>query len=114
MRGWHLIPAVLIAALVIALPVAALTDTGVEHEFREALGLSTGECEPMTNLVGGQEARRKPPRSQSRSMALRADVGHVRGSGRLKQAVTATREKVSTCAEWSRWTLTDPSPNWGP
>lgn len=50
MRRWHLLPIVLVAALVVALPVAALTDTGLEHELRETVGLDTGACEPAANL----------------------------------------------------------------
>jgi hypothetical protein len=40
-----------VVAFAIALPVAAFTDTGIEHEVREGLGLDTGECEPMTDLA---------------------------------------------------------------
>jgi N-acetylneuraminic acid mutarotase len=51
MRGWHLIPLAVILVVLIGLPLAALTDTGVEHDVRKELGLSTGECEPTTNLA---------------------------------------------------------------
>jgi hypothetical protein len=49
MRRWHLLPVALVAALVVALPVLAFTDTGVEYDVRDALGLNKGECEPATN-----------------------------------------------------------------
>jgi N-acetylneuraminic acid mutarotase len=49
MPGWTAIPIALIALLLIALPVAALTDTGLERDVRRELGLETGVCEPMTD-----------------------------------------------------------------
>lgn len=49
MRGWQLLPIALVAAIVVALPLVALTDTAVEYDVREALGLDTGECEPTTD-----------------------------------------------------------------
>lgn len=51
MRGWYWIPIALVLALLVALPVAALTETGIEHELREALGFEEGDCEPMTDLA---------------------------------------------------------------
>jgi hypothetical protein len=55
MRGWVLLPLALVALLVVALPVAALTETGLEHEIKEVLGVDLGECEPMTNLASPWE-----------------------------------------------------------
>lgn len=49
MRGWHLLPITLLVFVVIALPVAAITDTGIEREVRNGLGLASIECEPMVN-----------------------------------------------------------------
>jgi non-specific serine/threonine protein kinase len=51
MRPWHLIPLALILLVVVGLPVAAFTNTGLEHDLRKDLGISTGECEPETNLA---------------------------------------------------------------
>jgi N-acetylneuraminic acid mutarotase len=51
MRRWHLIPLGIVLIVLIALPVAAFTNTGVEHDIREDLGLDTGECRPNTNLA---------------------------------------------------------------
>jgi N-acetylneuraminic acid mutarotase len=48
-RGWHLIPLGLILLLLITLPVAAFTDTGLEEELRGGLGLDTGQCEPSVD-----------------------------------------------------------------
>jgi N-acetylneuraminic acid mutarotase len=51
MRRWYLIPLGLIGLVVLGLPVAAFTNTGLEHDLRKDFGISTGECEPMTNLA---------------------------------------------------------------
>jgi hypothetical protein len=61
MRSWLWIPIGLVAALIVALPVAALTETGVEHELREAFGFEAGDCEPMTNLASPWETREGLP-----------------------------------------------------
>lgn len=81
MRRWHLIPQVLIAALLVALPVAALTDTGVEHDVRKALGISTGECEPQTNLASAWVSGPSLPYDldEPRGTALDGDVYLVGG-----------------------------------
>lgn len=49
MRGWQLLPIALVALVVVALPVAAVTETGMEGEVKGALGVDSGECEPMTD-----------------------------------------------------------------
>ena len=51
MRGWLLLPLALVVFALIVLPVAALTDSGLERDLRETLGLDLGECEPETNLA---------------------------------------------------------------
>lgn len=51
MRGWSLIPIGLIALLLIALPVAALTETGLEKDVKETLGLDNDACAPPRNLA---------------------------------------------------------------
>jgi N-acetylneuraminic acid mutarotase len=50
MRRWHLIPLGIVLLVVIGLPVAAFTNTGLERDLREGFGIETGECEPMTDL----------------------------------------------------------------
>ncbi len=50
MRRWHLIPLAIVLLIVVGLPVAAFTDTGIERDIREDLGLETDECVPMTDL----------------------------------------------------------------
>jgi non-specific serine/threonine protein kinase len=51
MRGWHLIPIAVVIALLVALPAAALTETGLEKDVKEALGIDLEECEPPANLA---------------------------------------------------------------
>jgi N-acetylneuraminic acid mutarotase len=50
MRRWHLIPLGIILVVMVGLPVAAFTNTGLEQDLRREVGLETGECVPMTNL----------------------------------------------------------------
>lgn len=51
MRNWMLLPIGLIVLVLVALPLAALTDTGLEREIKRTLGVDLGECEPMTDLA---------------------------------------------------------------
>lgn len=49
MRSWTAVPIALIVLLLVALPVAALTDSEIERDFRRSVGLDTGVCEPIVN-----------------------------------------------------------------
>lgn len=51
MRRWHLLPVAMVVFLVVALPVAALTNTSLKRDLKRALGLDAGECQPITNLA---------------------------------------------------------------
>lgn len=51
MRGWLVVPIAFVVALLVALPVAALTETGVEKDVKEAAGFDLDECEAATNLA---------------------------------------------------------------
>src|ERR1044072_7793320 len=51
MKRWYLIPLPLVAVLIAAMPVAALTETRLEQDLREELGLETRDCQPMTDLA---------------------------------------------------------------
>jgi len=57
MKSWLWIPIGLVVLLVVALPVAALTETGPEHELKELLGVDLDDCVPMTNLASPWQAR---------------------------------------------------------
>jgi N-acetylneuraminic acid mutarotase len=50
MRGWLLLPIALVACVVVGLPVAALTDSGVENELRGSLGFDTDDCTATVDL----------------------------------------------------------------
>jgi N-acetylneuraminic acid mutarotase len=41
----------LVALVMVALPVAALTHTRLEDDLKKAIGLNAGDCEPATNLA---------------------------------------------------------------
>lgn len=83
MRRWYLLPLALIACVLVVLPVAALTDTGVERDLRETLGLDLGECVPETNVASlwregpALAAKRDEPR-----------VGEIDGEAYLAGGVT--------------------------
>jgi N-acetylneuraminic acid mutarotase len=93
MRGWHLVPLLIVLAVVVALPVAALTDTGLEQEVRGDLGLSTGECEPDLDLASAWTEEPSLPHELDEPRAVTVDgqiylVGGITGletlpSGRL-------------------------------
>lgn len=51
MRNWMLIPIVLVVAVLVVLPLAALTESGLEKDVKRTLGVDLDECEPMTNLA---------------------------------------------------------------
>ncbi len=84
MRGWLLLPLALVVFALVALPVAALTDTGLEREAREAFGLDLGECEPETNLAS--------PWSEGPALAAGRDetrIGEIGGRAYLAGGVTS-------------------------
>ena len=87
MRRWHLVPLALILLVLIGLPVAALTDTGLEHELREDLGIATGECEPMTNPASAWrgDASLPYPLDEPRGAAIDGEVYLVGGITGLQQ-----------------------------
>ncbi|MEX0973213.1 MAG: kelch repeat-containing protein [Solirubrobacterales bacterium] len=82
MRGWQILPIGLVAAIVILLPLGALTDTGVEYEFREALGLETKGCRPTTNVSSPWQAGPSLPfdLDEPRATTLDGDVYIVGGT----------------------------------
>jgi N-acetylneuraminic acid mutarotase len=51
MRGWLAIPIALVLLVLVALPVTALTETGVEKDVKEALGVDVEACAPPANLA---------------------------------------------------------------
>jgi non-specific serine/threonine protein kinase len=49
MRGWLLVPIALVAFVIVGLPLAAVTDSGVENDLRASLGLESIDCEATTD-----------------------------------------------------------------
>src|SRR5262245_14440876 len=87
MRGWHLIPIAIVAFFVVALPVAALTHTGLERDLRKELGFGTGECEPETDLASSwRTAQSLPyPIDEPRASTLDGQIYLVGGITDLSQ-----------------------------
>lgn len=83
MRGWLLVPIVLVAAVLVALPAAALTETGIEKDVKEALGLDSEGCVPKTNLAS--------PWTEGPSLAFKRDeprIGVIDGKAYLVGGAT--------------------------
>ena len=87
MRKWHLIPLALVAFVVVALPVAAFTETGVEKDVRSALGIGDGECRPMTNLLSDwtTDASLPYPMDEPRAVAMGGKVYLAGGVNGVEQ-----------------------------
>jgi hypothetical protein len=49
--GWLLVPIVVVGLVLIALPIAAFTETGIEKDLKQAFQIDLDECQPMTNLA---------------------------------------------------------------
>lgn len=80
MRTW-LIPAALVAVVLVGLPVLALTDSRVEQDVRRSLGLNTGECEPATDDSSPWQSGPNLPfdLDEPRATALDGDIYLVGG-----------------------------------
>jgi hypothetical protein len=51
MRGWLIVPVILVLALLIGLPAMALTESALETDVKEAVGFDLDDCNPATNLA---------------------------------------------------------------
>lgn len=87
MRGWLSIPIGLILLVLVALPVAALTETGPEHEIKELLKVDLDECEPMTDLASPWTTRASLPFliDEPRGAGIGEDVYLVGGISGLER-----------------------------
>jgi N-acetylneuraminic acid mutarotase len=82
-KGWIWLPIGLIALVMIGLPVAALTETGLEKDVKKTLGFDLDECQPMTNLAS--QWQEGPP------LAFKRDeprIGVIGGDAFLAGGVT--------------------------
>jgi N-acetylneuraminic acid mutarotase len=72
MRGWLAVPVVVLVALLVGLPAVALTETGIEKDVKEAVGIDIEACNPSVKLaspwrVGPPLAE---PRDEPRAIAV--------------------------------------------
>jgi hypothetical protein len=81
------IPIGLIVLLLVALPVAALTESAPEHEIKELLGIDLDECVPMTDLASPWATRASLPfkLDEPRGVGLGEDVYMVGGITGLQE-----------------------------
>ena len=88
MRRWMAIPIGLILLLLVALPVAALTESAPEHEIKELLGVDLDECVPKTNLASPWATRASLPSKldEPRGAGIGEDVYMVGGITGLQRA----------------------------
>lgn len=82
MRGRLAIPIALVLLVLIALPVAALTETGAEKDVKEALGIDDEDCAPPTNLASAwvEGPRLVNERDEPRAAVIDGDAYLVGGT----------------------------------
>jgi N-acetylneuraminic acid mutarotase len=87
MRSRVAIPILLVVALLVALPALALTETGIEKDAKEAIGLDLDECEPAPNLASPwlEGPALAEPRDEPRAIALGGDIYLVGGTLGLEE-----------------------------
>lgn len=87
MKNRLLIPIVLVAAVLIALPAAALTETEVEKDVKEAVGLDLDECAPPTNLASPwvEGPNLAGPRDEPRAVAMGGKIYLVGGTSGIER-----------------------------
>jgi N-acetylneuraminic acid mutarotase len=82
MRGWLAIPIVVVVALLVALPVAALTETGIEKDIKDVTGFEDESCDPAPNLASPwlQGPPLAEPRDEPRAVAIGDSIYLVGGT----------------------------------
>jgi len=82
MRGRLAIPIAIVVALLVALPVAALTETGIEKDFKDVTGFEDESCDPPPNLASPwlQGPPLAEPRDEPRAVAIGNHVYLVGGT----------------------------------
>lgn len=90
MRGRVAIPVLLVLALLVALPAVALTESGVEKDVKEAVGLGPDECEPATNLASPwlEGPALAEPRDEPRTVAIGDSIYLVGGTTGIEEIGT--------------------------
>lgn len=104
MRGWLAVPIVLVAALLIALPVAALTETGFEKDAKEAVGLDLDECEAPPNLASPwlEGPPLAEPRDEPRAVAIGDSIYLVGGTTGIEE-IAPERHRLDASDELTRF-----------
>jgi Kelch motif/Galactose oxidase, central domain len=92
MRGWLAVPIVLIVALLVALPVAALTETGFEKDVKEAAGFDPESCDPAPNLASPwlEGPPLAEPRDEPRATAIGDSIYLVGGTMGIEELAKDT------------------------
>lgn len=82
MRGRLAIPIALVLAVLIALPAAALTESGLERDVKDALGIGGEDCAPPVNIASAwvEGPSLDEPRDEPRAVALDGYVYLVGGT----------------------------------
>lgn len=87
MRGWLLVPIALVAAVLIVLPAMALTESGIEMDVKEAVGLDLDECAPPVNLASPwvEGPNLTGLRDEPRAVALNGKIYLVGGTSGVEK-----------------------------
>lgn len=104
MRGWLAVPIALIVALLIALPGAALTETGIEKDVKEAAGFDPESCDPAANLASPwlEGPPLAEPRDEPRAVAIGDSIYLVGGTTGIEE-VAADRYVLDASDELTRF-----------
>lgn len=104
MRGWLVVPILFVVALLVALPVVALTETGVEKDVKEAAGLDLDECEPATNFASPwlEGPPLAEPRDEPRAVAIGNSIYLVGGTVGIEE-IAPERHLLDASDELTRF-----------
>lgn len=106
MRGWLLVPIVAVMAVLVALPAAALTETSLEKDVKEAVGLDLDECAPKSNLASPwvQGPNLAEPRDEPRAVAIGDDVYLIGGTLGI-ESIGGERNRLDPSDQLTRFDL---------
>jgi hypothetical protein len=87
MRSWLAVPIILVVALLVALPVAALTETGIEKDLKDVTGFESEVCDPAPNLASPwlEGPPLAEPRDEPRAVAIGDSIYLVGGTLGIKE-----------------------------
>ena len=104
MRGKLLVPILLVAAVLVALPAAALTESDIEQDVKEAVGLDSEECAPPPNLASPwvEGPNLAEPRDEPRAVTIGSDVYLVGGTLDIER-IGGERNRLDPSAQLTRF-----------